>query len=183
MPPAQRLCDCSDWHSASNRLLPLVTIRQQWVWWRGKKSISTEGRSYCCLTINKQHYCVTAAHVQTDRHTDIFSCPDQSVGDCTDMHTSGLHGMGKSVYAHCLSNIISTSNKQRRHRSNICQHGPSLVRWDGKQELNPLWCCRGKRVTRAILSRTSAFSRLGCNSIPVLNQDLRLHRPTCSLSN
>lgn len=113
--------------------------------------------------------------MQTDALTSSLP-PGQSMRHCADKLASRLHGGGKSVYAHSLSNLIS-SNKQRWHRSNICHHGPSVVRWDGKQELNLLWCCRSKRVTRAILSRTSAFSLLDCNSIPVLNWVLRLHRP------
>lgn len=146
---------------------------------RETRPISTEGKSLCyCLSINEQHYCTTVP----DRQADIFFLPRPVSGRLHWHAHEQITWQGKSAYAHSLSNLIS-SNMQRWHRSNICQHGPSLVRWDSKQELNPLWCCWGKRVTRAILSRTSAFSPLRCNSIPVLNQDLRLRRPTCSLSN
>lgn len=136
-----------------------------------------------CMTERKKVYQhKKAAHIaalpQTPRQTDILTplLPQ----DFTDTHMGRWHDRESLVF--CLTNVIS-SNKQRRHRSNICQCRPSLARWDSKLEPNPLWCCWRKWVTRATLSRMSAFSLLLCNSIPVLNQDLRLHRPTCSLSN
>lgn len=133
-----------------------------------ERTISTDCSSHWSLTMNQQqHYCSwqTFWHLswETSAHKQIT-------------------WQGKSEYTHYLLSIIS-SNKQRWHRINICQHGPAPARWDSKQELNPLWCCWGKWVTRSILSPKSAFSPLGWNSIPMLNQDLRLHRPTCSLSN
>lgn len=70
---------------------------------------------------------------------------------------NGIICQRKPAYTHYFSNIASCK-RQRQYWSNICQHRPSPVRWDSKQERNPLWCCRGKRVTRAILSRMPAFS-------------------------
>lgn len=70
---------------------------------------------------------------------------------------NGIICQRKPAYTYYFSNIASCK-RQRQYRSNICQHRPSLVRWDSKQQRNPLWCSRGKRVTRAILSRMPAFA-------------------------
>lgn len=138
-----------------------------------KNCIGAEGTSYCCFATYKQ--------TQTDWHTDIFPAPTSQRE--AELIRAQARDMTGEV---CLSSLFIKYNISQQAEVTQEQHlstGPFAARWDGKQELYPLWCCWGKSVTRPILSRMSAFSPLRCNSIPVLNQDLRLHRPTCSLSN
>lgn len=146
-----------------------------------KNSIGAEGSSYCCFVTYKQSYCIAAPQTQTDWHTDIYPAPTSQRE--AELICAQAHDMTGEV---CLSSLFIKYNIQQQAEATQEQHlstGSFAARWNGKQELYPLWCCWGKSVTRPILSRMSAFSPLSCNSIPVLNRDLRLHRPTCSLSN
>lgn len=150
----QRLCECSDGWSTSDRLL----LSQQWVWQGENKSFNTEGTSFCWSAskpINSLPPYNCSTH--SGRHT-FWHLPWSSrlVGHCSDIYPLRLRGREKSAWVCCLSNGKSR-NGQSQHSSNICQHEPSLLRWDSNQEFNPLQCCWSKQVNRAVLSRTPPF--------------------------
>lgn len=98
--------------------------------------------------------CSTHSGRHTFWHLPWFS---RLVGHCSDIYPLRLRGREKSAWVCRLSNGKSR-NGQSQHSSNICEHEPSLLRWDSNREFNPPRCCWSKQVNRAVLSRTPPLS-------------------------
>lgn len=142
------VCDWADRQSASCSLSEVgLTDRE-----KRKKPI--QRRKQLILVLQQKNKIKKRHHCRADKLTS-SQITKRSVGECSDIQKSWLKAL--QTLNVCQIKFPGTSKGDTEAHSR--QHGPSLVRWDCKQEPNPLWCCWGKCVTRSILSRMSAFFR------------------------
>lgn len=92
-------------------------------WWQSGISGSDRDKK---KVLQHRRQLIMLPHHPTNKQP-YFNCsphPDTQTYSALDWHAHDqITWQGKSAYACCLSNIIS-SNKQKWHRNSICQHGP-----------------------------------------------------------